>query len=51
MPKDFERCVAQGGRIRTKNLGGGKYVHICFKDGKSYSGHVKTRKGSTMATR
>jgi len=44
MPKNFEKCVAQGGRVRTKKLPNGKYIHICFKDGKSYAGEVKTKK-------
>lgn len=44
MPKAFEKCVAQGGRVRTKKLPNGKYIHICFKDGKSYAGEVKTKK-------
>jgi len=44
MPKAFEKCVAQGGRVRTKKLPNGKYIHICFKDGKSYAGHLKTKK-------
>ncbi len=52
MPVDFERCIAQGGRVRTKKLSGGRYQHICFKDGKSFAGHVKkSRKGKTLATR
>lgn len=44
MPAGFERCVAAGGRVRTKKLKGKKYIHICFKGGKSYSGEVKTAK-------
>ena len=44
MPKAFEKCVAQGGRVRTKKLSNGKYIHICFKDGKSYAGEVKKKK-------
>ncbi|MHA2068233.1 MAG: hypothetical protein ACXABY_28055 [Candidatus Thorarchaeota archaeon] len=44
MPADFDRCVKAGGRVRTKTLGQGKYVRICFLNGKSYSGHVKTKK-------
>jgi hypothetical protein len=44
MPRDFERCRKAGGRIRTKILGKGKYMHICFKNGKSYAGEVKTSK-------
>ena len=41
MPADFEKCVKDGGRVRTKKLSGGKYVRICFADGKSYAGEVK----------
>lgn len=43
MPADFERCVANGGRVRTKTLSGGRYIHICFLDGKSYAGEVKKK--------
>jgi len=43
MPEPFDRCVREGGKVRTKDLGGNKYIHICIKDGKSYSGEVKTR--------
>jgi len=43
MPAGFDRCRAQGGRIRTKELGGGRYMHICFLNGKSYAGEVKTK--------
>jgi hypothetical protein len=44
MPAAFEACVKNGGRVRTKRLSEGKYMHICFKDGKSYAGEVKTYK-------
>jgi len=44
MPKAFERCVRSGGRVRTKKLSGGRYMHLCFKDGKSYAGEVKRKK-------
>ena len=45
MPADFDRCVKEGGRVRTKDLGGGKYMHLCFdKAGKSHAGEVKTKK-------
>lgn len=45
MPKLFDKCVKEGGRVRTKALKDGKYIRICFKDGKSYAGHVKKKKG------
>ena len=43
MPADFNKCVAEGGRVRTKKLSKGRYIHICFKDGKSHAGEVKTK--------
>jgi hypothetical protein len=43
MPAAFDNCRASGGKIRTKSLSGGKYIHICFdKSGKSHGGEVKT---------
>jgi hypothetical protein len=48
MPYAFDKCRREGGRIRTKSLGKGKYIHVCYKDGKSYAGEVhykiKTKK-------
>jgi len=46
MPADFNKCVKEGGRVRTKKVGQDKYLHICFKDGKSYAGDVKTIKAT-----
>lgn len=43
MPKDFERCVKGGGRVRTISLPHDKYVHVCYLKGKSYRGEVKTK--------
>ena len=28
MPAKFNNCVKSGGKVRTKNLGGGKYLHL-----------------------
>jgi hypothetical protein len=45
MPADFEKCVREGGRVRTKKIGKGKYIHICWdKQGKSHAGEVKKKK-------
>ena len=45
MPADFDRCVANGGRVTTRKIGKNRYMHICFdKDGKSHAGEVKTKK-------
>jgi hypothetical protein len=43
MPAGFDNCVKRGGRVRTKSVGKGRYMHICFLNGKSYAGEVKTR--------
>ena len=44
MPADFDKCAAEGGRIRTKKIGKNKYIHVCWdKAGKSYAGEVKTK--------
>lgn len=44
MPESFDKCVSGGGRVRTKTLSGGRYMRICFLNGKSYAGEVKKRK-------
>jgi len=44
MPADFEKCRANGGKIRTKTLDRGRYMHICILNGKTYAGEVKTKK-------
>ncbi len=44
MPIGFERCVKNGGKVRTIKLGGNKYRHICTLNGKTYQGHIKTKK-------
>lgn len=44
MPAGFDRCVKNGGRVRTKKLSGGRYMHICWLNGKSYAGEVHTKK-------
>ena len=46
MPQDFENCVKAGGRVRTKTLKDGKYIRLCFKDGKSHAGEVKQKKST-----
>lgn len=51
MPADFERCIAQGGKVRTKKLPGGKYMAICFIGGKSYAGEVHTPRTVNQRTK
>jgi hypothetical protein len=50
MPAEFDKCVADGGRVRTisgpnKSMGlkEGEYIHFCFLKGKSYRGEVKKK--------
>jgi len=46
MPAAFEKCVKDGGRVRTKKLSGGRYIKICFyPNGKgSVAGEVHKKK-------
>jgi len=44
MSQAFRECIKNGGRVRTKKLGGSKYMYICFLNGKSYAGEVHTKK-------
>lgn len=44
MPEDFNKCVKNGGKIRTKKLSGNRYMHICVLNGKSYGGEIKVKK-------
>ena len=51
-PQGFTNCVNTGGKVRTKQLKGNKYVHTCYgKDGKTYTGEVRTRKKKGKASR
>lgn len=44
MPADFDKCRAEGGKIRTKDLGHGNYMHVCIdKAGKTHAGEIKKR--------
>lgn len=44
MPADFDACVKNGGRVRTISVNKTQYMHVCYLDGKSHSGEVKTKK-------
>jgi hypothetical protein len=44
-PADFEKCVADGGKVITKKVGSGKYLHICYdSSGKSHAGEIRELK-------
>lgn len=47
MPKNFNDCVKDGGKVITKRLKHGRYMHICFdKKGKAFPGEIKKKKKS-----
>jgi hypothetical protein len=50
MPADFNKCVADGGRVRTIKIGKGRYAHICYdKAGKGHMGEIKLPGGKPAA--
>ena len=50
MPKEFDDCVKSGGKVRTKNLKGNKFIRICYdKKDKAHAGEVMTRKKKSKA--
>ncbi len=48
MGQAFNMCVKNGGKVRTKTMKGGKYMHVCFMNGKSYAGEVKKKMKKMM---
>lgn len=44
MPALFDECRSNGGKVITKSVNATQYIHICYLNGKSYSGEVKTKK-------
>jgi len=44
MPKDFLNCVKKGGKVITKSLGNGKYIHLCKDEKGWHKGEVKKKK-------
>jgi len=44
-PDNFNKCVKNGGRVRRRTLKGGRYINICFLNGKSYAGETHEMKG------
>lgn len=44
MPGPFDKCVAGGGKVRTKTINENEYMHICILKGKTYAGEVKKKK-------
>ena len=40
MPAGFDKCRAQGGKIKTIKPNKNTYIPICYIGGKSYKGEV-----------
>lgn len=49
-PKQFDDCVAGGGKVRTMPMKGNRYAHVCFMNGKSAMGEVMMRGQKKPAT-
>lgn len=49
MPEAFLKCVADGGKVITKDLGKDEYMKICYLNGKSYPGEVMKNKDKKSA--
>jgi hypothetical protein len=49
MPVQFDACVKNGGKVRTKDIGKNQYIHICFPKGggSSIPGEVKTKQSNS----
>lgn len=45
MPAEFDKAVRAGGKVITKTLKGGKYMHLVRHKGKWIAGEVKEKKG------
>lgn len=48
MPKAFEDCVKNGGKVRTKSLPDGRYQRICIINGKTHAGEVRKKKDNNI---
>ena len=43
MPADFTTCVKNGGKVITKDLGNGKYMHLCKDASGWHKGEIKQK--------
>jgi len=53
MPADYDKCVANGGRVRTVSgpakdhgLSRGEYVTYCYTNGESFRGEVHKKEAT-----
>lgn len=46
MPKDFEQCVREGGRVRTVKPNKQTFMPVCYdRRNKSHAGYARRTKG------
>ena len=45
MPAEFNHCRANGGSIKTITINKTQYMHVCYLNGKSFPGEVRTKVG------
>lgn len=50
MPADFNRCQKNGGKIRTIEVGNGKYARVCILNGKTHMGEVREKAQASEET-
>ena len=43
MPAEFDACVKGGGKVRTKQMGDGKYMNICIDKMGTHAGYMKKK--------
>lgn len=44
MPKSFDKCVKDGGKIRTRKPSKNKFQRVCILGKKLFPGEIKTKK-------
>jgi len=51
MPADFQQCVDNNGKVRTKTLSGGRYIHLCKDKNGWHQGEIKKGKTASFLER
>jgi hypothetical protein len=51
MPAKFNKCVKDGGNIKTIDVNDTQYMHVCYLNGESHAGEVKTKVSNNNKTK